>query len=232
MRKRLFTLIELLVVIAIIAILAAMLLPALAKAREKAEQASCMSNLKQIGLAWSMYALDYRNTFVSLYPAPSWSSYIPLGNVYINDKKVWLYPSNESDSACSCGYPAGDSRYIEANDMYNTWLTQGNGGYGNLYGKKQSSVRSPSATIQQFDGRRSILHYTAWARGDGRGGRGCDPSVANIHNLMANLQYADGHVAAKKIPATVSNSNPAPSGDWRWEIDPDNGWFDGPGNGS
>ena len=58
-RKEGFTLIELLVVIAIIAILAAILFPVFAKAREKARQTSCLSNVKQIMMAWKMYAQDF-----------------------------------------------------------------------------------------------------------------------------------------------------------------------------
>src|SRR6184192_1931973 len=63
MKRRGFTLIELLVVIAIIAILAAILFPVFAQARAKARQAACISNLKQLGLGFTMYAQDYDESF-------------------------------------------------------------------------------------------------------------------------------------------------------------------------
>src|SRR5947209_15554543 len=94
-RRSGFTLIELLVVIAIIAILAAIRFPVFAKAREKARQAACGSNCRQIGLALMMYAQDYDETLVMrYYGAKGELSWKDVMAPYLKSTDIYRCPSN------------------------------------------------------------------------------------------------------------------------------------------
>jgi len=98
MKRHGFTLIELLVVIAIIAILAAILFPVFARAREKARQASCQSNLKQIALGALMYTSDYDEVFIPQNTSPSVGRIWWMGLIqpYLKNLDLMECPSNLS----------------------------------------------------------------------------------------------------------------------------------------
>jgi prepilin-type N-terminal cleavage/methylation domain-containing protein/prepilin-type processing-associated H-X9-DG protein len=135
-RRAAFTLIELLVVIAIIAILAAILFPVFAQAREKARQASCLSNCKQIGTAVSMYAQDYDETLPNAGPdwpgnnkhpvyraGYGWAMWAILLDPYIKSRKVWVCPSGPTSGGAYEWGPKTDR--LTVNLGYNEYLFWG-----------------------------------------------------------------------------------------------------------
>ena len=143
-KHRLFTLIELLVVIAIIAILAAILLPALNKARRKAQQALCAGNLKQIGLAFHSYTDDY-------------NGYLPLVNE-CECGRYWsnvLYtrmtgkPLEDNYGNCYMGHPA-----------WNNAL-----GYGSKGNRKEKGTVF-NCPVQQFGTKNEKIYPVSYGMND------------------------------------------------------------------
>jgi prepilin-type N-terminal cleavage/methylation domain-containing protein/prepilin-type processing-associated H-X9-DG protein len=185
--RRGFTLIELLVVIAIIAILAAILFPVFAKAREKARAASCLSNLKQFGLAWLSYAQDYDELTISANNVVASSYAMPDGvsnsGAYLN--MLWpyqIYPYCKNAQMYNC--PSSSNRF-------STSAPSSALGYGlnDTYVGRVSlgTLVVPAETIVFVD----CIYYLADWDDNGTSDNHREPNI--LHNDGANTVMADGH---------------------------------------
>ncbi len=195
MKRRAFTLIELLVVIAIIAILAAILFPVFAKAREKARQSSCSSNLKQIGTAVLQYVQDYDERFPFGLNAvtaggPFWSCK-ELVAAYIKNDQCWKCPSDSVGAVDLTGAALGRISYT-SNDTVLTGAVI----LGGSVPPALATLGKPAETPLLYDGSGSVATLAF------------QPDLR--HNEGANMVLADGHAKWYKLLTNFGCGN----GDW------------------
>ncbi|MHB8996578.1 MAG: DUF1559 family PulG-like putative transporter [Armatimonadota bacterium] len=192
--RRGFTLIELLVVIAIIAILAAILFPVFAKAREKARQSSCLSNVKQLNLAIMQYCQDYDEALpgCAAYETVVW----PNGTTGANYWPARIYPYIKNIQVYNC--PSGTYTWtggISGSMQYGINATLATYTSATTLG----SIVNPSQTviIGDTEGGSSYTFYATWYIGatPPNTSRGLSPR----HNEGGNLGFLDGHAKWSKF---------------------------------
>ncbi len=200
--RRGFTLIELLVVIAIIAILAAILFPVFARAREKARQTSCLSNVKQIGLAFMMYVQDYDELF-PVYYLGNWA---PAG--HFSAPYVWWDTPIQS--------------YIKNLQVYRCPSTGATPvSYNNDYGWNHNVFGGGTKALAQIETPAQLFLLTDKGAGGGPYVMsGQYYACTNRHNGGANFAFADGHAKWHKVvQGPIPGFTPPHSSAYAWHPD-------------
>ncbi len=221
MKKHGFTLIELLVVIAIIAILAAILFPVFARAREKARQTSCLSNMKQLALGVIMYCQDYDEMYPSLYSYANSNTQLRWWEdklqPYIKNWQLTICPSSTVYTYTYARPPEGPNplRFTYAcNSMRPGDGTVADGGYGTggpmtNAPAKLGSVEKPAECIMLLEST-SQREVNRAVRGDIW--NSSNGNVRKDHNDMSNWAFCDGHAKAlresKDYYWSCSGTNP------------------------
>jgi prepilin-type N-terminal cleavage/methylation domain-containing protein/prepilin-type processing-associated H-X9-DG protein len=215
MRTRGFTLIELLVVIAIIAILAAILFPVFAKAREKARQSSCLSNVKQIVLGLLMYAQDYDETLpmARIYSTQGGVSYgwYDCITPYVKNTQIFKCPSHRNSST------TGWTKHSYGVPAYNVMSTADWNPPG-ARGCSLGGIDSPSEALLLTDAGYDdnaqgidLIYSLKWQAYPSpyAGFTHCGIPVPGRHNGGNNVGFCDGH---SKWAATSTMTSSAWSG--------------------
>jgi prepilin-type N-terminal cleavage/methylation domain-containing protein/prepilin-type processing-associated H-X9-DG protein len=184
-----FTLIELLIVIAILTVLAAILFPVLAQAKERARRASCLSNGRQLGLAFLQYAQDFDEFYPLTVHAGDGFSWTQTIDPYLRNKQVFRCPGDLSANWNHPTTPRKTSYFL------NNYMP-GTGPYG-----KMSSIASPTNVVyiaeSADDKTRDHFHPDQWGGATNfawDAGRDETTEIAlRRHQEGFNTVYADGH---------------------------------------